>query len=399
MSKAQIKQKKIYTFFLIDILCMKEINASYGFKNGDLIISQVFKLLNNLQTNISNLLNSNFSIKIKHLYVDVFSIKINTKLNIQVIHKIKDLILFSIKECKFKIKQSSNISIDLTISSTCTEKKNLRIYAEKALNNAKLNNNDFAFYDSNLFEENDNLIECIEYNIKENLVEAYFQKIVSCISEKTIKYEALMRLKDKNGKILFPGSFIQKSKTYRLYPKLMSILIIKVINIIKEHKLNISINLDYSDLINPNIKTLLLNSLKENDIGKYLTIEILESEKIKEYELINSFIKELKEYEVKIAIDDFGSGFSNYENILNLDIDYIKIDGSLIKKIHIEIYRNLIKSIVQFCKIHNIKVIAEFVSDIKIFRNVKSLEIDYAQGYYFNKAQELKEILGENSEK
>ncbi|NQY21474.1 MAG: EAL domain-containing protein, partial [Campylobacteraceae bacterium] len=241
MSKIQNKQKKIYTFFLIDILCMKDINASYGFKNGDLIISQVLNVLNNLQTNISNFLDSKFSINIKHLYVDVFSIKINTKLNIQEIQKIKDLILSSIKEYKFEVKQSSNISIDLTISSTCAEKKNLRIYAEKALNNAKSNNNDFAFYDSNLVEENDNLLECIEYNIKENLVEAYFQKIVSCASEKTIKFEALMRLKDKDGKIIFPGSFIEKSKTYRLYPKLMSILIIKVINIIKEHKLNISI--------------------------------------------------------------------------------------------------------------------------------------------------------------
>ena len=104
-------------------------------------------------------------------------------------------------------------------------------------------------------------------------------------------------------------------------------------------------------------------------------------------------------YGVKIAIDDFGTGFSNYENILNLDIDYIKIDGSLIKKIDKDIYLNLIKSIVLFSKQQNIKVIAEFVSDLKTLRYVKNIKIDYSQGYHIGKPMNIDELLKVSDEK
>ena len=100
---------------------------------------------------------------------------------------------------------------------------------------------------------------------------------------------------------------------------------------------------------------------------------------------------------MKIAIDDFGTGFSNYEYILNLNVDYIKIDGSLIKKIDEEIYLNLIKSIVQFCKQQEILIVAEFVNDMKILRYVKAIGIDFSQGYHIGKPVEIQEITGERS--
>ena len=133
----------------------------------------------------------------------------------------------------------------------------------------------------------------------------------------------------------------------------MEILIDKVIIYILKHKIDVSINLDYIDILNPKIKKSLLDKIKSNDIGSYLTLEILESEKVSNFNIVNDFINEVKKYGVKIAIDDFGSGFSNYENILNLDIDYIKIDGSLIKKISEDTYLNLIK----YCFIFKNKIL------------------------------------------
>ena len=88
----------------------------------------------------------------------------------------------------------------------------------------------------------------------------------------------------------------------------------------------------------------------------------------------------------------------NYEHILNINTDYIKLDGSLIKKIDEDVYYNLVKSIVQFCKEQNIKVVAEFVSDLKILRYVKSLDIDYSQGYYIGKPERIEKIIGGKDE-
>ncbi len=208
-----------------------------------------------------------------------------------------------------------------------------------------------------------------------------------------------MRIYDKDGNIIMPQVFINKSRKYRVFNKLMEILILKVIDYIKKYKIEVSINLDYNDILNPSMKDLIINNIKNSNIGKYLTVEILESRKINNFYLVNDFINDLKTYDVQIAIDDFGSGFSNYEHILNINTDYIKLDGSLIKKIDEDVYYNLVKSIVLFCKEQEIKVVAEFVSDLKILRYVKSLDIDYSQGYYIGKPQKIDEIIGVDDEK
>jgi EAL domain-containing protein (putative c-di-GMP-specific phosphodiesterase class I) len=147
------------------------------------------------------------------------------------------------------------------------------------------------------------------------------------------------------------------------------------------------------------INSIILSRIEQDDIGRYLTIEILESEKIQNFDIINEFIQEVKNHGVSIAIDDFGTGFSNYEFIVQLNVDYLKIDGSLIKKIDEDIYMNVIKSIIMLCREQNIKIVAEFVSDLKTQRYVKSLEIDYSQGYYIQKPKSIEQISGENSEK
>jgi EAL domain-containing protein (putative c-di-GMP-specific phosphodiesterase class I) len=175
----------------------------------------------------------------------------------------------------------------------------------------------------------------------------------------------------------------------------MEILIDKIIIYILKYKINVSINVDYVDILNPHIKKSLIHKIKNHDVGEYITLEILESEKVSNFNIVNEFINEIKKLGVKIAVDDFGTGFSNYENILNLNIDYIKIDGSLIKKIDEDIYLNLIKSIVLFSKQQNIKVVAEFVSDLKILRYVKNTQIEYSQGYYIGRPMSISELFGE----
>jgi EAL domain-containing protein (putative c-di-GMP-specific phosphodiesterase class I) len=333
--------------------------------------------------------------------VDVFIINIFEDLEKIDIIKIKNYIFDTIVSQQFKlISNLHTIDIDITIGCSKGDDKNLKIFAEKALHNAKLNYINFMYYDSNLYKNhflNEELLSTLHKNIDEKTVEPFFQPIQDNKSSTIVKYEALMRIFDKNGNVIMPQVFIEKSRKYRLFNKLMELMILKVIDYIKLYKIHVSINLDYNDILNPTMKNLLINNIKESDVGRYITIEILESKKINNYYLVNDFINDLKQHDIKIAIDDFGSGFSNYEHILNINTDYIKLDGSLIKKIDEEIYYNLVKSIVQFCKEQNIKTVAEFVSDLKILRYVKSLDIDYSQGYYISKPKRIDEIVGKRS--
>ena len=396
------KKSNIKTLFLVDILFMKDINAVYNFINGDYIIAQLNNILKTkTQHQINKVLKRNPYIVIKKSHSDVFKILIHDDLSIREIIKIKNLIYENIVSNDFKLlDKNSLINIDVTIGCSKSADKQIKIYAEKALHKAKLEYLHYMYYDSFLYKnefENANLLETINYSIANNLVEPYFQAIMDNTNDKIVKYEALMRIFDKNGNIVMPNVFIHKAKKYRLYNKLMELLFNKIIVYILLHKIHVSINLDYIDILNPQIKKNLLSKIKNNNIGSYITFEILESEKVSNFNLVNEFINEAKKHKVKIAIDDFGTGFSNYENILNLNIDYIKIDGSLIKKIDEDIYFNLIKSIVLFSKQQDIKIVAEFVSDLKILRYVKNIEIDYSQGYHIGKPMSIEELIGEIS--
>ncbi len=391
------------TIYIIDILYMKDINAVYGFENGNFILSQLFKLLKkDIKTQILYNLERRVCIEVKNTHVDVFTITIYEDLNEMEIMEVKNIIFNNIVTNQFSI-LNNNIMIDIDVTIGCSkgQEKDLQVYAEKALHNAKLNYIHFMYYDSKLYKNhflNEELLDTLHRNIKEKTVEPFFQAIQDNKTSEITKYEALMRIYDKNGQIIMPQVFLGKARKYRLFNKLMEILILKVIDYIKTYKIHVSINLDYNDILNPSMKDLIISNIRDTDIGKYLTVEILESKKISNFYLVNDFINDLKTYDVQIAIDDFGSGFSNYEHILNINTDYIKLDGSLIKKIDEDVYYNLVKSIVQFCKEQNIKVVAEFVSDLRILRYVKSLDIDYSQGYYIGKPQRIEQIIGGKDE-
>ncbi len=346
---------------------MKDLNAIYNFKNGDFLIKQLnFILKNQTKELIKKTLNRDIKIKIKNTHADIFEILLFDNLSIEEIVSLKNIIYECVVSNDFKLlNTNSTINIDITIGCSKGADKSIKIYAEKAVYNAKLNFLHYMYYDSFLYKNeavNENLLETLNYSIEHNLVEPYFQAIMNNSNDEVVKYEALMRIFDKDKNIVMPNIFIHKAKKCRLYSKLMEILVDKIIFYILKYKIHVSINIDYVDILNPHIKKTLIDKIKKNGVGKYLTLEILESEKVSNFNIVNEFINEIRKFGVKIAIDDFGTGFSNYENILNLNIDYIKIDGSLIKKIDEDIYLNLIKSIVLFSKQQNIEVVAEFVS-------------------------------------
>ena len=382
------KKNHIKTLFLVDILYMKDLNAIYGFENGDFLIRQLSLLLKSkIKNQFLDILKRSVYIEIKNTHADVFEIMIHENLTIEEILEIKNLVYEAIVSYNFKLLDKiSKINIDVTIGCSKSDDSHIKAFAEKALHEAKLNYLPYMYYDSFLYKDefiNKDLIEIINYSIDNNLVEPYFQAIMDNTTDKIVKYEALMRIFDKNGNMIMPYIFIPKSKKSRLYHKLMEQQFDKIIDYIKKYQIHVSINLDYSDIMNPNIKKTIISKIKANNIGHFLTFEVLESEKVSNFDLVNDFISQVKMYGVKIAIDDFGTGFSNYENILNLNIDYIKIDGSLIKNINTD--KNsyeMVKSIIDFTKALNIRLVAEFIHNEKVFDIVMELGVDEFQGFY-----------------
>ena len=155
---------------------------------------------------------------------------------------------------------------------------------------------------------------------------------------------------------------------------------------------NITINLSFKDILNYEFIDYLdnvLEKLKFEDRNR-LVFEILESENLSDYDFLEEFVLKYKKLGVKIAIDDFGSGYSNFIRIIRLKPDYLKIDGSLIKNIDKDNNSyEIVKSIIAFSKTLNIRTIAEYVHSEEIFNLLLELGVDEFQGYYFGKPDEI----------
>jgi EAL domain-containing protein (putative c-di-GMP-specific phosphodiesterase class I) len=158
----------------------------------------------------------------------------------------------------------------------------------------------------------------------------------------------------------------------------------------EDKEYDFSINLALSDIENYNTINFLKNILSNYpDVAKRCTIELLENEAVKNFKLVNNFFREMSQYGVKTALDDFGSGYSNFAYVFSLELNYIKIDGSIIQKILVDEKMGiLVKTVVEMAHSLRMKVIAEFVSEKDIFDIVKKLGVDYAQGYFVGKPEE-----------
>jgi len=223
--------------------------------------------------------------------------------------------------------------------------------------------------------------------LDENRILCAYQPIVSTQTGDTYKYEMLLRLLDTQGNIVPPLDFLPAIRHTNVYINVTKIVIDFAIKALKENSFELSMNLDLQDILNDDIMKLLQDGFKdEPELAHRLTIEILEHEEITNFEVIKEQIDILKEIGFKIAIDDFGSGYANFQYLLYLDIDVLKIDGSLIKDI--DTNKNsyyIVETIGDFAKKMGIKTIAEQIETVDELKTIKSLNIDYVQGYLLGK--------------
>ncbi|UTJ06964.1 EAL domain-containing protein [Arcobacter roscoffensis] len=226
---------------------------------------------------------------------------------------------------------------------------------------------------------------------KEGSFISYFQPIINNRTNKIEKYESLIRLIDKNGNILSPFQFLDVAKKTGYYSDITELVIQNSFNALKHTDKGITINLSSSDIENSKLRTLLWKLVSKKENHGRVTFELLEDEEVKDFDLVKEFILKSKmQAGVTIAIDDFGSGYSNYERLLQFQPDILKIDGSLIKNILTDEYsKHVVESIIVFAVKQKIKTVAEFVGNDDVLQKIKELGIDYSQGYFLGEPKRL----------
>ncbi|MCD6173060.1 MAG: EAL domain-containing protein, partial [Sulfurimonas sp.] len=233
-------------------------------------------------------------------------------------------------------------------------------------------------------------IKMIKDAIDSKNIISYFQPLYNNKTKKIEKYESLIRLVDASNKVISPFFFLDASKKANYYNQITRIVVYNSFETLKIIDEDISINLSFLDIEDDETREFIYNILQESTQCHRVVIELLEDETAKDFNLIQEFIKQVKLKGVKIAIDDFGAGYSNFERLVDFHPDILKIDGSLIKDIATNHYnRNIVETIQAFAKKENIKTIAEFVHNKEVFDIVNEIGIDYTQGYYISEPKPI----------
>jgi EAL domain-containing protein (putative c-di-GMP-specific phosphodiesterase class I)/CheY-like chemotaxis protein len=231
----------------------------------------------------------------------------------------------------------------------------------------------------------------IKDGLREERFIPYFQPIFNLENNTVDRYEALIRYQDAKGGIHPPASFLKVALNSRYYPKLTLMMLKNVFKQFRRQKTRFSVNISVQDVDSQENRNTLLNIIaSQGETAGRLTIEMIEQESFWHVPQLKSFIEELKAMGVSFAIDDFGAGYSNFRTLLELKVDYLKLDGSLIRFLDQErSSRDVVEMITRFAHSHGMALVAEFVESESILGILRELGVDFAQGYFIGKPAPL----------
>jgi PAS domain S-box-containing protein/diguanylate cyclase (GGDEF)-like protein len=376
------------TIFYMNIDDFSGFNEFYGTEIGDNVLINLANILREMQKKkhfqLYKFQSDQFILLFKENYFDDINFHSFCEELIEDIEK-------QISTLQIKNQNRVNISLSSGAANHYAHDnyQNLILYANIARKKAQEQQKKFVLFDHSM-RKSENYAQNIEWinKIKEALVEdrivTYYQPIIDNATGKIVKYETLVRMLDKEGNTVPTWTFLEIAQKAKLYPQVTKIVINKAFQAFEEFpQYEFSVNLTIDDILSKEITEFIYDKLKNYNNSHRVIFEITESEEVRDYKIINNFIENVTKYGVKIAIDDFGSGYANFEHIISINAHFIKIDGSLIKNIDTDKNARIItEAIINFSKKLGKKTIAEFIHCEEIYDIVKDLGADYSQGFH-----------------
>ncbi len=367
---------------LINIDRFKDVNDFYGHETADKLLIEIAQYFQKYYINGT----------IYKLPSDEYAILSEQNISSEEFYKMISSMLKKVGETRFTV-NGNNIFLSFSCGIASNEEA-LMVKADMALQIAKEDKKHIIVYSESLdiskkITKNIEGVALLKEAIEHDTIIPHFQPIYNIKTKNIEKYEVLARIIKKNGYVIAPIKFLDIAMRSKLYPYITKSIISKSFEFFKDKPYEFSINISYEDIKNPKTVDFILEKLQYFNSPQRVAFEVLESDKVEDYELFKQFITKVKEYGCKLAIDDFGSGYSNFANLYELNIDYLKIDSSLVKYIkNDENSRKIVQTIINFAKDMSLETIAEFVEDKESLELLESMGIDYIQGYYIGKPQD-----------
>lgn len=385
----QLQKLREPHLLIVNIDGFKYINDIYGNDVGNVVLQEFAQILKDEFSGRENTC-------IYRLGGDEFGILFNKVSNKQAIAIAKEL--------ENKISNYDFIVYDLTLHLLVSIASNSSVpileNADLALKLLKKDHTKRILeYHNNLniktdVKENMRTIEQLKIAVRDDNIIPFFQPIINLKTSKIEKYEALVRLKLEDGTFLPPYKFLNISKKSSYYHFITKTMIEKTIKMAQEFpQYRFSINISMIDILDARLNNMLFEILDANpNVANRLEIELLESENLnnlQNLQVVKDFITKLHTFDSKILIDDFGTGYSNFSYFSSLDIDLVKIDGSIVSEIETDERKlHMLTSIHKFSNGMNMQNVAEFVETREVALLLREIGVEYAQGYYFSQPLE-----------
>lgn len=378
--------------FFINVDGLRFVNNTYGQHEGDRVLQHIAATLKQSvrPTDIVSRYGGDiFAIALPG--IDLSNVKIKTQTMSNNIEQTK--VMLGSRE------HSLTASIGIALGSPGIKMEALVNNADLALMLAKEKgrNQTYLYHDNDEayrkeFGTQFNNLETLKQALQESRFSMHYQPIVHLQDGQAHHYEALIRLRDEAGNMLPPDVFIKVAEKFDLATKIDCMVVTHCIQKLVELERDgncagLAINLSGKSVGNAELLALIQSELATSGVDPTRIIfEITETAAFHNLDQVQQFMREVKKLGCRFALDDFGVGFSSFYYIKQLEIDYLKIDGSFIRNLLDSTNdRVFVQAMVEISRVYGMKIVAEWVENSAIMSLLKEMGVDYGQGYHFGK--------------
>jgi EAL domain-containing protein (putative c-di-GMP-specific phosphodiesterase class I) len=249
--------------------------------------------------------------------------------------------------------------------------------------------------------EREEMIDVINYALKEDRVEVFYQPIYSTRKGMFTSAEALVRIRQTDGSIIPPGMFIPVAEETGLIAKLGKRVFEKTCQFLTENNLEelgveyIEVNLSVVQCENKDLAKIYMGIMNKYNVSpSFINLEITETASIAMRKILLDNMKTLIDYGVSFSLDDFGNGESNLNYIVDFPVEIVKFDKDMTQAyFKNDKAKSVLRAATDMIHGLKLKVVAEGVETEEQLHTLERLGIDYIQGYYFSKPVDSKQYL------
>ncbi len=380
-----LENSKMPHLALIEFNNFHTVNMAHGPHQGDQILKQFASRLANFHHAALSQEHKTY-----RMHGDQFAVLLDQDISTDSLKR-SMLSFLEVIGNEFEV-DGKKLYLSLSIGGTTGRQDALEL-AEMALKESTKTQYPVIFYDRKegnlpeVYKKNLQDIAIVKKALTEGRIVPYFMPIVNLVTNEVDKYECLARMIDKEGKVIqMPNQFLPAAYRGNLYASATRAMLNGAIEKARETGKTMTINISSTDVFDPRTSQYIYRRIKATKMGHLIEFEILETENITNYKLASRYLNKLKSLGCRIGIDDLGKAYSNYERLMNLPIDFVKIDKTVISNLfNAPGAFSLVREIVKFAHTNKLQTIAEFCSTREIYDTVRNLGLDYAQGFYVGK--------------